>query len=89
MVFLYREQFNTAKNLERIKSAAESALAPANLGALDLDGLGQRRAEYKKKLLFIQELIASRTYLTMSFNVLPKATVGPVYGLSSLTSWLR
>ena len=64
------EQFNTAKNLERIKSAAESALVPANLGALDLDGLGQRRAEYKKKLLFIQELIASRTYLTRSFNVL-------------------
>ena len=70
--FPLREQFNTAKNLERIKSAAESALAPANLGALDLDGLGQRRAEYKKKLLFIQELIASRVSLTVSFNVLPE-----------------
>ena len=66
------EQLSTAKNLERIKSEAESALAPANLGALDLDGLRQKRAGYKKKLLFIQELIASRAYLTVSFNVLPE-----------------
>lgn len=67
------EQLNTAKNLERTKSAAESALTPANLGALDLDGLGLRKAEYKKKLLFIQDLIASRVYLIRYFNVLPEA----------------
>ena len=66
------EQLSTAKNLERTKSEAESALASANLGVLDLDGLRQKRVEYKKKLLFIQELIASRAYLTVSFNVLPE-----------------
>ena len=67
------EQLKAAKNLERTRNEAESALAPANLGAMDLDGLRQKKAGYKKKLLFIQELIASRSYLTMSFNVLPEA----------------
>ncbi|MEK6563918.1 MAG: pilus assembly protein PilM [Candidatus Omnitrophota bacterium] len=73
------EQLKAAKNLERTKAEADMVLAPANLGSMDLEGLRQKRMEYKKKLLFVQELIASRAYLITSFNILPEAVKGGLW----------
>ena len=73
------EQLKVAKNLERTNAEAERVLVPANLESMDLEGLRQKRMEYKKKLLFVQELIASRAYLITSFNILPEAVKGGLW----------